>query len=60
MDRGKWDIRGEVRKQTDVPLQTHANVENDQERVHMRFAVMEAIHVIRPKNAPMTTKTTTR
>jgi hypothetical protein len=39
---------------------THANTKRDQARVHMWFAVMEAIQVIRLKNAPMTTKTTTR
>jgi hypothetical protein len=39
---------------------THANAKRDQARVLMRFAVMEAIQVIRPKNAPTTTKTATR
>jgi hypothetical protein len=39
---------------------THANMKKDREMVPMQFAVMEAIQVIRPKNAPTTTKTATR
>jgi hypothetical protein len=38
----------------------HTNVKRDQARVLMWFAAIEAIQVIRPKNAPTTTKTTTR
>jgi hypothetical protein len=26
MDRGKWEMRGEVRKWTDVPLQKHDEI----------------------------------
>jgi hypothetical protein len=38
----------------------HIDAAKDQERAHMQFAVMEAIQVIKPMNAPTTTKTATR
>jgi hypothetical protein len=38
----------------------HVDATKDQEKAYMWFAVMEAIQVIKPMNAPMTTKTVTR
>jgi hypothetical protein len=38
----------------------HIDTTKDQERVHMQFAMMEAIEVIKLKNAPTTSKTATR
>jgi hypothetical protein len=39
---------------------THIDATKDQEKAHMRFAMMEAIQVIKPMNALTTTKTVTR